>query len=101
MAQDTSPEPTAQMEPGAADGQAHELTVIKIRCDEKPQRYSVDTEPCANGRVGGGSRKVSGRFSRLHTLRKIRGRFANTSIHRLCADKVWVRWWGSGVVVGS
>jgi hypothetical protein len=28
MAQDTSPEPTAQMEPSATDGQAHELTVI-------------------------------------------------------------------------
>jgi hypothetical protein len=28
MAQDTSPETTAQMEPGATDGQAHELTVI-------------------------------------------------------------------------
>jgi hypothetical protein len=28
MAQDTSPEPTAQMGKGATDGQAHELTVI-------------------------------------------------------------------------
>jgi hypothetical protein len=28
MAQDTSPEPTAQMEPGNSDGQAHELTAI-------------------------------------------------------------------------
>jgi hypothetical protein len=28
MAQDTSPETTAQMEPGLTDGQAHELTVI-------------------------------------------------------------------------
>jgi hypothetical protein len=28
MAQDTSPETTAQMEPSATDGQAHELTVI-------------------------------------------------------------------------
>jgi hypothetical protein len=28
MAQDTSPEPTAQTEPSATDGQAHELTVI-------------------------------------------------------------------------
>jgi hypothetical protein len=28
MAQDTSREPTAQMEPSATDGQAHELTVI-------------------------------------------------------------------------
>ena len=28
MAQDSSPEPNAQMEPGNSDGQAHELTVI-------------------------------------------------------------------------
>jgi hypothetical protein len=28
MAQDTSPEPTTQMEPSNTDGQAHELTVI-------------------------------------------------------------------------
>jgi hypothetical protein len=51
--QGATPEPTAQMEPGAADGQAHELTVIKIRCGEKPQKHSAGIEPFANGRAAG------------------------------------------------
>jgi hypothetical protein len=32
--------------------------------------------------------------------RKTSPSFAGTSIHRLSSDRVGVRWWGSGVVVG-
>jgi hypothetical protein len=35
-----------------------------------------------------------------HPLEKPALGFSDTSIHRLSSDKVWVWWWGSGIVVG-
>src|SRR5215204_6499142 len=49
--------------------------------------------------VGDGSRRCVVALKGAHQVEKSAPYFTTTSIHDLCSPKVWVRWWGSGVVV--